>query len=194
MWPHKTRSTQFCRWFPEFLIKILSIFFNYIKIFENSVFIFKDKEALLIFWFNFFAEFLVKYFTNPHFYHQKLHKMSFFSLLWLNLPEVHTECFSGFLKPRTQSFYTTKGTSPKSTFNESALKLTCCRFLLILIDDYQKRKIEFWFLLKNYLSISETFEIIKGSNWTNIVSKASLSPILDFYNPKLILIIISPSF
>ena len=80
----------------------------------------------------FLAKILAKHFKIQRIY-QKLPKISYFSPLWSNLPDVHTQ------EHLTQTSYSRLGARDTSKSLESCLELKFRRFLLNLLYDYQKR-------------------------------------------------------
>ena len=103
--------------FPEFLPKISSILLKYAKILNNSDvnFIFKDKKYCRLDLFKFFVKNFWLIVSKISLFHQKQHGISFFSPLWINLPEIHPET------PLIQSLQTQMRAIPTSNYVESAL-------------------------------------------------------------------------
>ena len=123
---NRVNSVDFIHLFSEFLNKILPILIKFNKSFQENVvdFTFEDKIYCRLFSLNFLSQISAKYFNKFRLFHQKQHEISFFSQIWLNLQEVHTQT------PLTQSLQTKKRANSTWTSVESALQLKIWRFFL----------------------------------------------------------------
>ena len=90
---NRVNSVDFIHLFSDFLTKISPILIKFYEIFHEMLLILRLKTKYIVGHFKwiFLSQIPAKNFTKFRLFHQKQHEISFFSPLWLNLQEVHTQ-------------------------------------------------------------------------------------------------------